>query len=206
MTATVIEVFADVSCPFTHVGLRRLVTRRSQLGRGDVVFRIRAWPLELVNGAPLDPAMVSHKVAELRRQVAPDLFADFDAERFPLTSLPALALAGVADGEGSQVGERMGLLLRDALFEHGADLTSPSTLDQLAQQVGVRPATPADEEKVIADWQEGQDRGVIGSPHFFLGDADWFCPSLKVATVGDELRLALDVDAFEEFTRVCFGR
>ena len=30
---TVIEVFADVTCPFTHVGLRRFVERRGELGR-----------------------------------------------------------------------------------------------------------------------------------------------------------------------------
>ena len=29
---TVIEVFADIACPFTHVGLRRLVDRRRTLG------------------------------------------------------------------------------------------------------------------------------------------------------------------------------
>jgi hypothetical protein len=28
---TTIEVFADVRCPFTHVGLRRFVQRRHQL-------------------------------------------------------------------------------------------------------------------------------------------------------------------------------
>ena len=50
-----LEVFADVCCPFTHVGLRRIVRRRAELGRDDVVLVVRAWPLELVNGVPLDP-------------------------------------------------------------------------------------------------------------------------------------------------------
>jgi hypothetical protein len=36
MGMTVIEVFADVACPFTHVGLRRFVDRRAELGRHDV--------------------------------------------------------------------------------------------------------------------------------------------------------------------------
>ena len=48
-----IEVYADVWCPFAHVGLHYVVERRSALGRGDVLLDIRAWPLELVNGAPL---------------------------------------------------------------------------------------------------------------------------------------------------------
>ena len=48
-----IEVFADVSCPFTHVGLRRLVEHRRQLERDDLRIVVKAWPLELVNGSPL---------------------------------------------------------------------------------------------------------------------------------------------------------
>jgi hypothetical protein len=47
----VVEVFADVSCPFAHVGLRRLVEQRDKLARDDIVLRVRAWPLELVNGS-----------------------------------------------------------------------------------------------------------------------------------------------------------
>lgn len=48
----VVEVFADITCPFTHVGLRRLVRHRESVGRNDVVLRVRAWPLELVNDEP----------------------------------------------------------------------------------------------------------------------------------------------------------
>jgi len=49
MPETVIEVFADVACPFTHVGLKSFVARRAGLGRDDVILRVRAWPLEIVN-------------------------------------------------------------------------------------------------------------------------------------------------------------
>lgn len=65
-----IEVFADVVCPFTHVGLRRLVERRHELG-SSAVLRVRAWPLELVNGEPLAADVVAEEVRELREQVAP---------------------------------------------------------------------------------------------------------------------------------------
>ncbi|MCC6183750.1 MAG: disulfide bond formation protein DsbA, partial [Microthrixaceae bacterium] len=57
-----IEVFADVTCPFTHVGLRRMVAARQAQGRDDVVLRVRSWPLEVVNGAPLDAAFVAEEV------------------------------------------------------------------------------------------------------------------------------------------------
>src|SRR6478735_6336015 len=44
-TGRAIEVFADVRCPFAHVGLRRLVERRRALGRDDVRLVVRAWPM-----------------------------------------------------------------------------------------------------------------------------------------------------------------
>jgi hypothetical protein len=66
------------------------------LGRDDVVLRVRAWPLELVNGEPLDPTITAEHVDDLRTQVASDLFAHFDPDHFPRTSLRALAVAAVA--------------------------------------------------------------------------------------------------------------
>ena len=77
-----IETFADVCCPFTHVGLRRLSDRRDHSGRTDVALWVRAWPLEIVNGDPLDPVMIAEEVDALRASVAPDLFASFDPSKF----------------------------------------------------------------------------------------------------------------------------
>jgi hypothetical protein len=51
--AQFIEVFADVVCPFTHVGLRRLVAYRRQKHREDIAIRVRAWPLEQLVLPPL---------------------------------------------------------------------------------------------------------------------------------------------------------
>ena len=93
-----VEVFADVRCPFTHVGLRRFVARRrlSSPSTDNVSLVVRAWPLELVNGAPLDARMISQKVSALRHQVAPTLFRGFDEDAFPATSMPALILEAAA--------------------------------------------------------------------------------------------------------------
>ena len=66
----------DVSSPAATRGL-------------DVGLRLRAWPLELVNDAPLDADLIADEVAALRAHVAPDLFAGFDPQHFPKTSLPA---------------------------------------------------------------------------------------------------------------------
>jgi predicted DsbA family dithiol-disulfide isomerase len=93
MGMTVIEVFADVACPFTHVGLRRFVDRRAELGRHDVTLRVRSWPLEIVNGQPLDPHFIAEEIDEIRQQVAPALLqgfteATFQRVRFPPSRSP----------------------------------------------------------------------------------------------------------------------
>ena len=70
-TSPVIEVFADIWCPFAHVGLRAIEEQRARAGRRDVAIWVRAWPLELVNGAPLDPAVTKEHADDLRDEVAP---------------------------------------------------------------------------------------------------------------------------------------
>ena len=58
---TRLEVFADISCPFTHVGLKRFthvglkrVVHELAASDGQIDIVVRAWPLEWVNGAPLE--------------------------------------------------------------------------------------------------------------------------------------------------------
>ena len=132
-TAPVIEVFADIWCPFTHVGLRAVEEQRAASGRSDVALWVRAWPLELVNGTPLDPVVTKEHADDLRELVAPDLFAHLDPDRFPSSTLDALALANRAYRTDPQVGERVSLALRDALFEEGRDVSDPLVLGYLAR-------------------------------------------------------------------------
>ena len=203
--ATVIEVFADVACPFTHVGLRRLVDVRAERGRPDVLLRVRSWPLEVVNGRPLDPGFIAEEVDDIREQVAPDLFAGFTVQAFPSTSLPALALAAAADRCDVGTGELISLALRDLLFEDGVDITDTGVLRALATDHGV-PFDPGDDRTVLADHAEGVERGVIGSPHFFTPAGDYFCPSLDVQRGPDgHLRITSDMAAFEAFAASCFA-
>lgn len=177
--ATVIEVFADVACPFTHVGLRRLVDRRDALGRTDVVLRVRAWPLEHVNHAPLDPAFIAEEVNAIQVQVAPDLFTGFDQTTFPTTSLPALALAAAAYRRSDVVGEAVSLQLRDLCFEQGVDVADDGVLARLAAEHELT-VTDADHASIEHDHAEGTTRGVVGSPHFFTPEGSFFCPLLDV--------------------------
>ena len=202
----VVEVYADVSCPFTHVGLRRLVEQREQLGRDDVVVRVRAWPLELVNGAPLTGDFVGEEIEVLRDVVAPDLFEGFDPRRFPSTTVPALAMAASAYRRGDRTGEAVSLALRTALFEEGRDIGDPDELAAIARSYDLNPVGPDADRAVHDEWHEGERRGVIGSPHFFVGDDAFFCPTLNITRVGGHLHVDFDRDAFGAFRSTVFDR
>jgi predicted DsbA family dithiol-disulfide isomerase len=201
---TTIEVFADIRCPFTHVGLRRFVERRDQLGRTGLV-RVRSWPLELVNDEPLDPIMIGEEVAALRAQVAPDLFNGFDPSCFPSTSVPALMLAAAAYDDSLAAGEHVSLALRNALFEDGADIADPGVLDHIGAAAGIRIPPASTRSKVLADWHEGRRRGVIGSPHFFAEGESMFCPSLEISRVDGRLRITSEPAAFDAFLQRHLG-
>jgi predicted DsbA family dithiol-disulfide isomerase len=200
-----VEVFADVLCPFTHVGLRRLVDRRRALGRTAPLLVVRAWPLELVNGQPLAADFVGEEVAELRASVAPDLFTGFDPARFPSSALPALGLAARARRAGPSVGERCSLALRHALFEEGRDIADSQELARIADECGIDGARGEDQAAVLADLELGRSLGVIGSPHFFVGGEGFFCPSLDIERVDGRLEIRVDAEGFAALADRCFG-
>lgn len=198
-----VEVFADVVCPFAYVGLTRLLQRRDALGRTDVRFRIRAWPLEIVNGAPVDPDLIAEEIDEIAPQVAPDLFRGFDAGAFPESSIPALALTDAAYLVDDALGERVAMELRRLLFEQGRDIADPEVLRRVADGAGL--AELGDPASVIRDHDEGAARGVVGSPHFFVGGESTFCPVLDISRHDGHLRVRVDPAGFERLVQVCFS-
>ena len=203
----VIEVFADIWCPFAHVGLQTIHAERARAGREDVTIWVRAWPLELVNGAPLEASTTGDHVDELREQVAPDLFRHFDITRFPSSTLDALALANRAYRVDPYVGELVSFALRRALFEEAQDLSDTITLEHIAHTLGVAMPDDSDHAGVVADWHEGERRGVLGSPHFFCGDDDVFCPSLDI-TKGPVKGVSVvkDTSRLTAFRARCLGQ
>lgn len=203
---TTIEVYADIWCPFAHVGLRAIRARLPGNGRNEVGVRIRAWPLELVNGRPQDANLTSSHIRELREQISSDLFVGFDAATFPTTTLPALDLAAHAYRQSDLAGEAVSFALRDALFEEGRDIEDPSVLGDIAARHGVDAVEARDRESVLEDWRHGQARGVKGSPHFFCGGKDVFCPSLDIGR-GENGRLLINRNrqALDAFLSGCLG-
>jgi predicted DsbA family dithiol-disulfide isomerase len=205
MTPRLVEVFAEISCPFAHVSLHRLVEARSAAGATDVDVRVRAWPLELVNGKPLDPDFVAEEIDDLRAQVAADLFVGFDVAAFPASTILALGLATAAYDAGPEVGLAVNLAVRDALFEHGRPVADEAVLAEVAAAHGVAlPDAATARARVEADWAAGREREVIGSPHFFLRDGSFFCPGLEIERRGEHLHIAVDEGPFREFLARAF--
>jgi predicted DsbA family dithiol-disulfide isomerase len=159
----------------------------------------------LVNGAPLDPTLTAKHVDDLRTQVASDLFGHFDPDQFPVTSLPALAVVAAAYRQDDWLGEAVSLALRDALFEQSRDISRPDVLASLATSHGVVRSDAEDDKAVRAEWHEGESRGVKGSPHFFCGEAEAFCPSLDVSKDQDgQLHLRRNAETLDAFLTECF--
>lgn len=194
-----IEVFADVGCPFAHLGIRRFLAARDAAGRDDVVLHVRAWPLELVNGRPLDPSFIAEEIDEIRPQLVSSEFAGFRVEAFPASSIPAMELTAAAHELDPRSGERMAVAVRDALFEQGRRVDDPDVLATLADELGA-PSPPDGDRRVRADHAAGIERGVIGSPHFFTTDGGFFCPALDITRDAQgHLRITADEQGFAAF-------
>jgi hypothetical protein len=55
------------------------------------------------------------------------------------------------------------------------------------------------------DWERGKAKGVQGSPHFFVGEADWFCPSLVIRHEGDAFDIKIAPETMQEFYTATLG-
>ena len=182
--ASTLEVFADITCPFTHVGLKQVVGHVAEMSE-PVEVLVRAWPLEWVNGSPLDVEAVLVKAAALSDQLGVDDFTGLRADRWPATTIPALELAAAAYARDAATGLAVSMELRAALFEHGVDVADPDALALIAAAHHLDADAPELGRAVRSDYEAGQRRGVRGSPHFFIGDDAFFCPALDLGRDAD---------------------
>lgn len=180
---TTVEVFADITCPFAHVGLKRVAAHLAAVDPAASLI-VRAWPLEWVNGEPLAVESVVAKARALSDQLGVDDFGGLDPRSWPATTLPALELVALAYERDPQTGRAVSLELRAALFEQGRNIADEEVLAMMAGRHGLRPHTGIG-ATVQADYDDGRARGVQGSPHFFVGDRDFFCPALELGHDAD---------------------
>jgi predicted DsbA family dithiol-disulfide isomerase len=190
--AVSVEVFADVSCPFAHLSLLMVPDVLAELDR-EVDLTVRAWPLEWVNGQPFAAGHIGEEIDALRATLDTDAFAGFDPDTWPTTTIPAFNLADAAHRVDPALGLTVGLALRHALFEEGRDVGDPEVLAAIAEDHDLAPPSIKATPGVRADYAEGQRRGVKGSPDFWVGDEEFFCPALEIGHDDDD-RLTARVD------------
>jgi predicted DsbA family dithiol-disulfide isomerase len=194
-----VEVYADIVCPFTHFALRRFAEARAARGL-TVPLRVRAWPLEWVNGAPIAAALAASEIEALERSVAHELFFGFNPARFPQSSILALGLVSAAYDVADAIGEAVSFRLRDALFEEGRDIGDANEVARIGAEFGLGPVSIGDARaRVNAEWECGRHRGVKGSPHFFVAGHEWFCPSLSIEHEGESFEINIDRARQREF-------
>ena len=205
MTLENIEVFADIWCPFTHVGLRMVDSYRKKIGREDVAIIVKSWPLEWVNGSPMNPDKTKANCTALRQQVASDAFANVDFGAFPKSTLDALSLVSQAYDVSAKLGEKASFAVRDALFERGEDIADPLVLQAIGEAIGLNFQPDSDHLAVKREWEEGKARGVQGSPHFFHSEENVFCPSLVISKSENHgMEIHTDAARLQGFLETCF--
>lgn len=194
-----VEVYADISCPFTHVGLKRVAQHVRAMSEPAEVI-LRAWPLEWVNGAPLDVDAVLVKAAALADQLGVDDFVGLRADAWPTSTIPALNIAASAYERDPATGLAVSLELRVALFERGEDVSDPEVLARIASAHDLPAPSGGTSAAVQADYDGGLARGVEGSPHFFVASDDFFCPALDLGHDADgHLTARFDSDMLADF-------
>ncbi len=116
--------------------------------------------------------------------------------------MPALAWEAAANAVDPQIGEQFSASVRTAVFEDGVDISNHQALTDLAADL---PIDAPDDEQVLLDWEAGKELGVKGSPHFFVDDTDFFCPSMQITRGDGQLDIEFDNAGFSEFLHRCLA-
>ncbi len=61
------------------------------------------------------------------------------------------------------------------------------------------------ESAVRTDWERGKARGVQGSPHFFVANQGWFCPSLDISHSGGRFDIRVADQTMRDFYAAVFS-
>ena len=150
---TTVEVFADTTCPFTHVGLKRVTEHVADL------------------------APVQVKAAALSEQLGVDDFAGLWPDHWPSTTLPTLELAAAAYG----VDAARGMAVNVALFEQSCDVGDLNVLAEIAAEHGGAARDMSD--AVQADYEDVLAQGSADLPTFGLATPTSSAPRSTSATM-----------------------
>lgn len=190
MKTVTLTCFTDVLCVWAWIGELRLPELRRTHGEAVAVtqrfcnvFGATALKIQANWGAKGGNEGFAGHLAHVMEGF-PELTASPDLWRRvrPASSLPAhLALKAVqaqaAAGGAPDLGDRAILLIRQAFFEQGRDISATFVLDDVISAAGAdladvhaRLARGEAHAALMADYQEAQALGVKGSPSLVLND------------------------------------
>lgn len=186
-----IVVFADIACPWSHVAVHRLHEARAAADLvGEVLFDMRAFPLELFNERPT-PKRTLDAETPVAGSLAPDagwqMWARRDYE-YPVTTLPALEAVQAAKEQGLRASEQLDRSLRRAFFGASKSISMRHVILEEAKACDAVDATALRDaldagrarRRVLEQFQKA-DEAVKGSPHLFLPDgSDHHNPGLRL--------------------------
>lgn len=173
-------VFADLGCPWAHVGVHRLWDARRRAGLEDRVrFDVRAFPLELVNERPTPFAGLQLEVPPLS-ELAPDAGWELWSAApttWPVTMLPAMEAVEAAKEQGLEASEHLDVELRRAFFGASRCISMRPVILEVATGCGRVDADALAEalddgraRRPLLDGYWSAAEAVQGSPHVFAPD------------------------------------
>jgi predicted DsbA family dithiol-disulfide isomerase len=176
-----IVVWSDLSCPWAHCAVSRLLRTRTELGLdGRVHLDHRAFPLELFNEAPVAKPINDAEIpviAAIEIQAGWQAWAPPD-HQYPVTTLLALEAVQAAKEQGLAAGEQLDRGLRRAFFAHSRCIglwsvildVAASCLAVDAEALRQALLDGAGRRAVFDHFEQAKDDEVKGSPHLFLPD------------------------------------
>ena len=199
-----IQVWSDLSCPWSHAVVWRLHEARRRLGLdGRVAFDHHAFPLELFNNEP-----TPRQLRDLEWPVAatlapragwqPWLAAD---HAWPVTMLPPMEAVQAAKLQSLQASEELDRGLRRAFWGESRCISLRHVILEVANETAsvdvAALAAALDDGRarraLFDDWSVARGDEVRGSAHLFAPDgANAQNPGIEVGWEGDVPRIVAD--------------
>ena len=210
MTSPIVEIFADIYCPWTYLTVFRLRQVWPAYAR-RLELRWRALSLEYINrrGTPkplleveLDLIRRTEPALPLRRWDRPDW-------QWPVTFWPAFEALACAQAQGHDAADAMSWALRRAFFAEGRSPALRHELLEIARSAAAE--APLDLGRFEADWDAGRHKAEViadsrrgwhelkveGSPTFVLPDgAQVSAPGIGAADIDEEQAVVRAYTAF----------
>ncbi len=173
-----IVVFADLGCPWAHVGIHRLQTARTRL-ESSISIDVRVFPLEIINAQPTPFRGLQNEIpalAEMEPDAGWELWAG-DATTWPVTTLLPMEAVEAAKEQGLDTSAKLDHALRRALFGESRCISMRHVILDVAascDDLDVPALTAALDDgrarRPMLDGYRAAAGDIQGSPHYFLAD------------------------------------